>query len=82
MMPNIVEETDQLFKALDIPTNFAQEAIKALETHSQKKMFDKAIKDAEIVTEKDWKNADDIFNELNIPVKIAMTVQELSNLIH
>ena len=82
MMSNISEETNELFKVLDIPINFAEESIKALESHSQKKMFDKAVRDVEVVTENDLNEADKIFLELDIPVKIAMSVQEMSNLIH
>ena len=82
MMSNISEETNELFKVLDIPINFVEESIKALESHSQKKMFDKAVRDVEVVTENDLNEADKIFHELDIPVKIAMSVQEMSNLIH
>ena len=61
---------------------FVPEALKALDTHSQKKMFDKAITKIESVEEEDWKEADVIFDELDIPIKISMSVSDLSEIIH
>ena len=61
---------------------FVPEALKALDTHSQKKMFDKAITEIESVEEEDWKEADVIFDELDIPIKISMSVSDLSEIIH
>ena len=61
---------------------FVPEALKALDTHSQKNMFDKAITKIESVEEEDWKEADVIFDELDIPIKISMSVSDLSEIIH
>jgi hypothetical protein len=61
---------------------FVPEALKALDTHSQKKMFDKKITEIESVGKEDWKEADEIFNDLDIPIKISMSVNDLSEIIH
>ena len=61
---------------------FIPEALKALDTHSQKKMFDKKITEIESVGKEDWKEADGIFNDLDIPIKISMSVNDLSEIIH
>ena len=82
IMANVVEETNTLFEALNIPLEFVPEAIKALEVHSQKKMFDKAITDVQVITDEDWNDVDDFLKEIDIPMKISMTVAELSELIH
>ena len=82
IIANVVEETNTLFEALNIPLEFVPKAIKALEVHSQKKMFDKAITDVEVITDEDWNDVDDILKEIDIPIKISMTVAELSELIH
>ena len=67
--------------ASDISLEFVPEALKALDTHSQKKMFDKAITAIESVEKEDWKEADIIFDELDIPIKISMSVNDLSEII-
>ena len=61
---------------------FVPEALKALDTHSQKKMFDKKITEIESVGKEDWKEVDGIFNDLDIPIKISMSVNDLSEIIH
>ena len=81
-MSNIVDQSDEMFQALNIPLSFAPGAIKTLDTHSQKKMFDKNIKEVETITQEELKVADEIFNELDIPIKAEMTVQDLIRLIH
>ena len=79
IMANTEKETNELFEALNIPLEFVPVALQALDTHSQKKMFDKAITKIESV---DWKEVDGIFEELDIPIKISMSVNDLSEIIH
>ena len=45
-------------------------------------MFDKKITEIESVGKEDWKEADEIFNDLDIPIKISMSVNDLSEIIH
>ena len=82
IMSDIVEESNEMFQALNIPLSFVPGAIKTLDTHSQKKMFDKNIKEVETITKEELKVADEIFKELDIPIKVEMTVQDLVSLFH
>ena len=77
----VEEETQKLFQALDIPLEFVSEAIKALEKHSQNSIFDNA-KNVQLVGNEEWKITDEIFKELDLPIRTSMTVQEISNLVH
>ena len=45
-------------------------------------MFDKKITEIESVGKEDWKEADGVFNDLDIPIKISMSVNDLSEIIH
>ena len=81
IMANTEKETNELFEALNIPLEFVPEALKALDTHSQKNMFDKKITE-DWNEELLWNEVDEIFNELDIPIKISMSVNDLSEIIH
>ena len=81
IMANTEKETNELFEALNIPLEFVPEALKALDTHSQKNMFDKKINE-DWNEELLWNEVDEIFNELDIPIKISMSVNDLSEIIH
>ena len=81
IMANTEKETNELFEALNIPLEFVPEALKALDTHSQKNMFDKKITE-DWTEEWLWNEVDEIFNELDIPIKISMSVNDLSEIIH
>ena len=72
IIANVVEKTNTLFEALNIPLEFVPEALKALDTHSQKNMFDKKITE-DWNEELLWNEVDEIFNELDIPIKISMS---------
>ena len=82
IMANTEKETNELFEALNIPLEFVPEALKALDTHSQKNMFDKKITEDYWTEEWLWNEVDEIFNELDIPIKISMSVNDLSEIIH
>ena len=45
-------------------------------------MFDKKITEIESVEKEDWEEADIIFDELDIPMKISMSVSDLTEIIH
>ena len=81
IMANTEKETNEMFEALNIPLEFVPEALKALDTHSQKNMFDKKIIE-DWNEELLWNEVDEIFNELDIPIKISMSVNDLSEIIH
>ena len=81
IMANTEKETNELFEALNIPLEFVPEALKALDTHSQKNMFDKKITE-DCNEELLWNEVDEIFNEIDIPIKISMSVNDLSEIIH
>ena len=81
IMANTEKETNEMFEALNIPLEFVPEALKALDTHSQKNMFDKKITE-DWNEELLWNEVDEIFNELDIPIKISMSVNDLSEIIH
>ena len=81
IMANTEKETNEMFEALNIPLEFVPEALKALDTHSQKNMFDKNFSE-DWTEELLWKEVDEIFNELDIPIKISMSVNDLSEIIH
>ena len=81
IMANTEKETNELFEALNIPLEFVPEALKALDTHSQKNMFDKKINE-DWNEELLWNEVDEIFNELDIPIKMSMSVNDLSEIIH
>ena len=82
IMANTEKETNELFEALNIPLEFVPQALKALDTHSQKNMFDKKITEDYWTEEWLWNEVDEIFNELDIPIKISMSVNDLSEIIH
>ena len=79
-MKNTEKETNEMFEALNIPLEFVPQALKALDTHSQKNMFDKKINE-DWNEELLWNEVDEIFNELDIPIKISMSVNDLSEII-
>ena len=82
IMANTEKETNELFEVLNIPLEFVPEALKAMDTHSQKNMFDKKITEDYWTEEWLWNEVDEIFNELDIPIKISMSVNDLSEIIH
>lgn len=83
MIKAIEPITKSLFEKLNISTKYVPEAITALETHSQNNMFgSSALSSEDLITSEDWARADGIFQELEIPIKISMTMEDLSKLVH
>ena len=78
MTQNFEEETLKLFDNLDIPVEFVPKALTALNKHSQNKYFGGSeLNKEELISETDWQKADDIFEELKVPIRIGMSVNEL-----
>ena len=81
MMEDIEQKITEMFETFDIPKSHVSEAVKALDTHSQKKMFDNVKSQSSIVQEKEWVLADQILEELNLPFRISMDKDEFIRLI-
>ena len=78
MTKNFEEETRQLFHTLDVPIEFVPKALTALSKHSQNKFFGGSeLNKEELISTQDWMKADAIFQNLNVPVRISMTADEL-----
>ena len=80
MMSNIETNVKIMFQALNIPQNNIDICIKALDRHSQNKMFD-VNKTFDLITEKDWTRADEILAELNLPFRISMSIEDFIKLV-
>ena len=76
MMSDIQNNVAKMFEALDFPQNGVEECIKALDKHSQNKMFDSDKSKTHLITDGDWKRADEILEELDLPFKISMSTEE------
>lgn len=79
MIASTHEKTLDMFRALDIPTEYVDNSMKALSTHSQNKMFDNShVKpDNELVSKEEWSSIDNIFNAINIPIDTSTTLFDL-----
>ena len=78
MTQNFEREIVKMFHPLDIPAEFVPRALSALSKHSQNKYFGGSeLNREELISDKDWQKADAIFQELNVPIKIGMSVNEL-----
>lgn len=76
MMSDIRTNVTKMFEALDFPQDNLEDCIKALDQHSQNKMFDSIKSETDLITEEDWKRADEILEELDLPFRISMSVEE------
>ena len=78
MTQNFEDQTQKLFETLEVPIEFVPKALTALSKHSQNKFFGGSeLNKEELVTEEDWQKADAIFEELKVPIRIGMSVQDL-----
>lgn len=83
MTKNIECGTKKLFDKLNIPEKYVLKALTALQQHSQNNVLGSSDMNSEdLLTKEDWKRADEIFQELEIPINNSMTVEELSKLVH
>ena len=81
MMEDVEQKITEMFEVFDIPKSLVSEAVKALDTHSQKKMFDNEKSQASIVQDKEWIKADQILEELNLPFRISLEKDDFIKLI-
>ena len=75
MMGNVSEKVTQMFEAFEIPKIHVKECIKVLDTHSQKKMFE-GRHQVEEIDAHEWKKADRILEEFQLPFKIGMSTDQ------
>ena len=66
-----------MFQALNIPLNM-HECIQALDKHSQNKIFD--TKATQLISQQDWQRADDILEELDLPLSTSMSTEDFINI--
>jgi len=64
-----------MFQAFEIPICHVPEAIKALDTDSQLKMFD-GRREVEEIEGQEWVKADRILEELELPFRIEMSTDQ------
>lgn len=75
MMENIEKKVTEMFQAFEIPVCHVPEAIKALDTDSQLKMFD-GRHEVEEIEGQEWVKADRILEELELPFRIEMSTNQ------
>ena len=73
--------TKKLFEKLDFPSDYVPETLTALTKHSQNNIFGTSeMNKKELISEEDWKKADVVFEELNVPIKVGMKIDQFSAL--
>ena len=77
MMSDIQGSIKKMFQALNIPLNM-HECIQALDKHSQNKIFD--TKETQLISQQDWQRADDILEELDLPLSTSMSTEDFINI--
>ncbi len=84
MMRDIELETKRLFSKLDVPEAFVNQAITALNKHSQNNIFGPNVNNEDVMFPKGtgWDLAESIFKELDVPLSVAMSLEELLALMH
>jgi len=82
IMKDVERKTAEMFQALGIPLEHVSESIKALSVHSQHNMFDNTKGDHGPINELEWSKVEDIFRDINVPLELSMTINDLSNIVH
>ena len=85
MMKNTKDELEKMYKKLDIPTELVDKAMEALKVHSQRGVFTSNVlvksKNKTIFSESDWESCDSVFEELKLPIKKDMSIDDLRDLV-
>ena len=84
MMSNTKVELEKMYNKLDIPTELVSKAMEALKVHSQRGVFTNNVlvrsKGGKIFTDSDWEICDSLFEDLGLPIKQNMSIEDLRNL--
>ena len=84
MMSNTKVELEKMYNKLDIPTELVSKAMEALKVHSQRGVFTNKVqvksKGGKIFTDSDWEICDSLFEDLGLPIKQNMSIEDLRNL--
>lgn len=77
-------ETTKLFEALKVDQSLVPLALTALERHSQNKIFGDTSKDsyAKIIDKSGFDRCDIMFDRMQLPIRIGMSLEAFSNLMH
>ena len=85
MMKTTHEVLEEMYKKLEIPTELVPKAMEALKVHSQRGVFTNNVmvktKGTTIFSESDWELCDPLFEELGLPIRKDMSIQEIRDLI-
>ena len=81
LIENVIEETKILFEKLNVPLHYVTDAITALDKDSQGNIFGTAGKNKNDDLINDWQSVDNIFNQLDVPMNVDMTIEGLSSLL-
>ena len=74
-MENVQSITGEMFEIIGISNDFVPSVMTALNKDSQSKFFGD-IDGKRNMTELQWKNIDEIYNMLNLPLKHEMNIEE------
>ena len=81
MISNIISGTKLLFEKLDFPADYVPETLTALTKHSQNNIFGTSdMNKNELISQEDWIKADNVFQELDVPIKVNMKMDEFSKI--
>ena len=74
-MENVQSITGEMFEIIGISNDLVPSAMTALSKHSQRKFYGD-IDGKRNMTDLQWKNIDEIYNMLNLPLKHEMNIEE------
>merc|ERR1719507_2790427 len=81
MMKTTNEVLTEMYNKLDIPTELVSKAMEALKVHSQRGVFTNNVlvksKGGKIFTDSDWEICDSLFEDLGLPIKQNMSIEDL-----